>query len=95
MHVLGACEAAASMRENLHQMRAALAHRRRHGGPLEAALSSVQVSERAGPSPRELLERGGAWAATGPDGSAPGEVLDLGAVAFCGSWPGGTKPTAC
>ncbi|MGA3215138.1 MAG: maleylpyruvate isomerase family mycothiol-dependent enzyme [Acidimicrobiales bacterium] len=56
-HVLGACEAGASMRENVHQLRAARALRRRQGGPLEAALSAVQVSERAELSPSALIER--------------------------------------
>ena len=51
-HVLGACEAGASMRENLHQLRRARAHRRQFGGPLEAALSAVQVSERAISTPQ-------------------------------------------
>jgi Mycothiol maleylpyruvate isomerase N-terminal domain len=40
-HVLGACEAGASMRENIHQLRRGRAYRRQHGGPLEAALSEV------------------------------------------------------
>ncbi len=57
LHVLGACEAAASMRENAHQMRLAFRHRSKHGGPLEAALSNVQVRERATLSPAELVER--------------------------------------
>ena len=57
LHVLGACEAAASMRENVHQMRLGRRHRSKHGGPLEAALSNVQVRERADLSPAELLER--------------------------------------
>jgi hypothetical protein len=35
------------MRENIHQLRLARAHRKAHGGPLEAALSGVQVRERA------------------------------------------------
>ena len=56
-HVLGACEAGASFRENLHQMRRARAHRKRHGGPLEAALSFVQVNERQELSPAGILER--------------------------------------
>ena len=51
-HVLGACEAGASMRENVHQLRRARAYRKQHGGPLEAALSAVQVSERCRPQPR-------------------------------------------
>ncbi len=57
LHVLGACEAGASMRENLHQMQAAMRRRRRQGGPLEAALSSVQVRDRAEVAPTELVER--------------------------------------
>lgn len=57
LHVLGACEAGASMRENLHQMRAARAHCKAHGGPLESGLSAVQVSEREQLSPTELVAR--------------------------------------
>ncbi len=57
LHVLGACEAAASMRENVHQMRLGRRHRSKHGGPLEAGLSNVQVRERADVSPTELVER--------------------------------------
>ncbi|MGO9583824.1 MAG: maleylpyruvate isomerase family mycothiol-dependent enzyme [Acidimicrobiales bacterium] len=56
-HVLGACEAGASVRENLHQLRRARAHRKQQGGPLEAALSAVQVNERAELSPAEIIER--------------------------------------
>jgi len=56
-HLLGACEAGASMRENVHQMRRARAHRKRHGGPLEAALSAVQVGERARLTPVQVVER--------------------------------------
>ena len=56
-HVLGACEAGASMRENAHQMRLGYAHRRRHGGPLEAALSNVQVREREELEPHEIVTR--------------------------------------
>jgi len=56
-HVLGACEAGASIRENVHQMRLAMAHRRRRGGPLESALSHVQVRERADLSPTQIVER--------------------------------------
>jgi len=56
-HVLGACEAGASMRENLHQLRRGRAYRKEHGGPLEAALSSVQVSERADLSSTQVVER--------------------------------------
>lgn len=57
LHVLGACEAAVTMRENLHQMRAARAHQKRHGGPLEAGLSAVQVAEREHLTPTQLLDR--------------------------------------
>jgi uncharacterized protein (TIGR03083 family) len=56
-HVLGACEAGASVRENVRQLRRARAHRKQHGGPLEAALSAVQVRERAGLSPAQVIER--------------------------------------
>ncbi len=56
-HVLGACEAGASMRENMHQMWRARSWRRRHGGSLEAALSSVQVAERAGLSGPQVVAR--------------------------------------
>lgn len=57
LHVLGACEGSASMRENAHQMRLARKHRSTHGGPLEAGLSNVQVREREELSPEELLDR--------------------------------------
>ncbi len=56
-HVLGACEAGASMPENIRQLRRARAHRRQHGGPLEAALSAVQVRDRAGLSPAQVVQR--------------------------------------
>jgi len=61
-HVLGACEAGASMRENIRQLRRARAYRKQHGGPLEAALSAVQVSDRADLSPAEVTRRLGAIA---------------------------------
>jgi uncharacterized protein (TIGR03083 family) len=57
LHVLGACEAGASMRQNIHQMRRARTLRKQHGGPLEAALSAVQVRERIQMSPAEIVER--------------------------------------
>jgi uncharacterized protein (TIGR03083 family) len=57
LHVLGACEAAASMKENLHQMRAAKRFQKTDGGPLEAGLSTVQVRERLSINPVELVER--------------------------------------
>lgn len=56
-HVLGACEAGASIRENVHQMRRARAYRKKHGGPLEAALSAVQVQERARLSGAQVISR--------------------------------------
>jgi uncharacterized protein (TIGR03083 family) len=64
LHVLGACEAAASTKEMVHQMREARRHRRAHGGPLEAALSAVQVRERDDLTPAELVERLAAVAPT-------------------------------
>jgi uncharacterized protein (TIGR03083 family) len=57
LHVLGACEAGASMRENMHQMRAGRKRRKDLGVSLEAGLSAVQVAEREDLSPEELLER--------------------------------------
>jgi uncharacterized protein (TIGR03083 family) len=56
-HVLGACEAGASMSENIHQLRRARAHRKQQGGPLEAALSAVQVRERIDLNPIQIVER--------------------------------------
>ena len=56
-HVLGACEAGASMRENVHQLRRARTYRKRHGGSLEAALSAGQVTERADLSGVQVVER--------------------------------------
>ena len=63
LHVLGACESSASMREMVHQMRAAKRHQKAHGGPLEAGLSAVQVAERSALGPDELVAR---LAATAP-----------------------------
>ena len=57
LHVLGACEAGASMCENIHQLRRARSHRKQQGGPLEAALSAVQVRERMDLNPIEIVER--------------------------------------
>ena len=57
LHVLGACEAGASVRETMHQMRVAKGVQRREGGPLEAALSSVQVSERETLDTAQLVRR--------------------------------------
>lgn len=56
-HVLGACEAGASMRENLHQLHQARILRKQRGGPLEAALSAVQVRDRSDLSPTQIIER--------------------------------------
>jgi uncharacterized protein (TIGR03083 family) len=55
LHVLGAAHAGASMRESAHQMRVGFAHRKRHGGPLEAALSNVQVREREDLQPADIV----------------------------------------
>lgn len=57
LHVLGACEAGARLRENVHQLRAALARRKQVGGPLEAALSAVQVREREHLDPAAIVAR--------------------------------------
>ena len=56
LHVLGACEAGASMRENIHQMRAGRKRRKNLGVSLEAGVSCVQVAEREALSPDELVE---------------------------------------
>lgn len=57
LHVLGACDAGASMRENMHQMRAGRKRRKDLGVSLEEGLSGVQVAERERLSPAELIER--------------------------------------
>jgi uncharacterized protein (TIGR03083 family) len=57
LHVLGACESGASLRENIDQMRAAMKYRRQNGGPLEAALSAVQVGARSDIGPERLVDR--------------------------------------
>ncbi|HEX9030635.1 MAG TPA: maleylpyruvate isomerase family mycothiol-dependent enzyme [Streptosporangiaceae bacterium] len=56
-HVLGACEAGASVRENVSQLLRARAYRKRHGGPLEAGLSAVQIRERADLGPAQIIGR--------------------------------------
>jgi uncharacterized protein (TIGR03083 family) len=56
-HVLGACEGGASMREMAHQLWAATRHRKRHGGPLEAALTHVQVTERQDLTPAQIVDQ--------------------------------------
>ena len=55
LHVLGACEAGASMRENMHQMLAGRKQRKDLGVSLEAGLSAVQVAEREHLSPTDLV----------------------------------------
>jgi uncharacterized protein (TIGR03083 family) len=57
LHVLGACEAGASMKENLHQMRAAKARQKTEGEPLEANLSALQVQERLDLTADDLVDR--------------------------------------
>jgi len=57
LHVLGACEAGASMRENMHQMRVARRRRKELDVSLEVGLSSTQVEERIGLAPAELVVR--------------------------------------
>lgn len=57
LHLLGACEAGASVRENLRQLRAAKRRQRSSGGPLEAALSAVQIASRTELTPAGALAR--------------------------------------
>ena len=57
LHVLGASEAGASMRENMHQMRLARKLRKREGVSLEEGLSATQVAEREDLTPDELIAR--------------------------------------
>jgi uncharacterized protein (TIGR03083 family) len=57
LHVLGASEAGASMRENLHQMRLARKRVKNAGEVLEAALSAVQIEERDHLGHEELVDR--------------------------------------
>jgi uncharacterized protein (TIGR03083 family) len=56
-HVLGACEAGASVSENIRQLSRARAYRKKHGGPLEAALSAVQIRERSDLIPAQIIAR--------------------------------------
>lgn len=58
-HCLGVAEMAASMRQTVHQMRAA----KRRGGVLIDALTAVQVEEQAHLSPEEVVAR---YARVGP-----------------------------
>ena len=57
LHVLGACESGASMKELAHQMLTAKRLQKREGGPLEAALSATQVADRQALGTAELVER--------------------------------------
>ncbi len=57
LHVLGACESGASIRELVHQMLRARAFQKANGGPQEAALSATQVAERIDLTPPELVAR--------------------------------------
>lgn len=57
LHVLGACEAGASMLENLHQMRMGRKRSKDLGVSMEAGLSGVHVAERAHMTPDDLVER--------------------------------------
>jgi uncharacterized protein (TIGR03083 family) len=57
LHVLGACDGGARMRENVRQLAAARSRRARDGGPLEAALSAVQVEDRLDLTPTQIVEQ--------------------------------------
>ena len=57
LHVLGACEAGASIRENVHQLRAGGRRSKEEGLTQEAGLSAVQVAEREHLTPAELVDR--------------------------------------
>ena len=79
LHVLGACEAGARMRENVHQLRRAVGRRRSNGGPLEAAISSVQVEERSELLPADIVRELRAVAPKTVRGRAriPGVIREL------------------
>lgn len=53
-HVVGMAEAQASLRQFIHDFRVA---RKRDGGAMIDALNAVQVSDRAGLTPRQLVDR--------------------------------------
>lgn len=55
-HLLGTAQANASMRENLHQLRAARRWAAEHGRSVTDGLTTVQVTERAGRSGAELVD---------------------------------------
>ncbi len=56
-HVVGACESCASLREQVHQLRAGKKAARARGGPEVDGINEVQVRERADLSPAVLVER--------------------------------------
>lgn len=56
-HALGMVEMAASVREQIRQNRAAKARQAQHGGPLIDALTALQVDERSGMSPEQIIAR--------------------------------------
>lgn len=56
-HVVGAAHSCASVREQVHQMRAARRILKQRGTPLVDGLTEVQVRERRTMSPAELTER--------------------------------------
>src|SRR5579862_2116693 len=56
-HVLGACEAGASIRETVRQLRRGRAYRKQHGGPIEAGLSAVQVRDRSDLTGTQIVDR--------------------------------------
>ena len=60
-HTLGMVEMAASVREQLRQNRAASKRQAAQGGPMIDALTGLQVDERAGMSPRQLVDRLSTW----------------------------------
>ncbi|HEY6277755.1 MAG TPA: maleylpyruvate isomerase family mycothiol-dependent enzyme [Streptosporangiaceae bacterium] len=63
-HVLGAAEACASLRENMHQMRLGRRVQRQLGlGHIVHGANEVQIRERAGLGPAELIDR---WASAVP-----------------------------
>jgi uncharacterized protein (TIGR03083 family) len=56
-HLLGAAEGNASVRENLHQMRAGASWGKAHGRPLVDGLGAVQIADRSQLTPAELVAR--------------------------------------
>ena len=56
-HVLGACEAGAFLARKHPPDAPGRSYRKQHGGPLEAALSAVQVRDRARLAPAQVVSR--------------------------------------